>query len=127
MATSTTTNITDYAGRKAQEAREAFKVVKMNATTKTELARVSAYEKHCEEVKATNERVGYDYNPHPYKDFKWDTCVLCRKEIGDDPYGHNPYPLAEDGHCCSRCNKLVIYTRMKSIMGHKAARGMAFD
>jgi hypothetical protein len=126
MAVATTINITDYAGRKAQEAREAFKAVKMNATTKTELARVAACETYVEEVKAMSERVKYAYNPHPYKNFKWETCGVCRKEIMDDPYGHNPYPLAEDGHCCSRCNRLVIYTRMKSIMGHQA-RGMAFD
>lgn len=44
------------------------------------------------------------------------TCCLCG-ELCDCPYGHNPFPLAEDGKCCSACNSSkVIPARMKGII-----------
>jgi len=39
-------------------------------------------------------------------------CVLCGNVL-DDPYGHNPAPLAEEGRCCGECNFFqVLPTRM---------------
>lgn len=39
-------------------------------------------------------------------------CAICGKPITDDPYGHNPLPVAE-GRCCTECSKnVVIPTRM---------------
>ena len=29
-------------------------------------------------------------------------CILCGGSIGE--WGNNPYPLAEEGECCSTCN-----------------------
>ena len=37
-------------------------------------------------------------------------CVLCGRPITG--WGNNPYPLAEDGECCDRCNGLVIQARL---------------
>jgi len=40
-------------------------------------------------------------------------CVICGKEI-KDKFGHNPYPIAMEGRCCSDCNySLVIPARLK--------------
>lgn len=36
------------------------------------------------------------------------TCVLCTETITDDPYGHNPAPLADHGVCCSDCNTTKV-------------------
>jgi len=44
------------------------------------------------------------------------TCCLCGN-LCDCPYGHNPYPLAEDGKCCNSCNaSKVIPARMKGLI-----------
>jgi hypothetical protein len=44
------------------------------------------------------------------------TCCLCSATC-DCPYGHNPFPLATDGVCCSACNSSkVIPARMKGII-----------
>ena len=107
----------DYADRCARQAREKFAKIKAKATTTLQLARVKAYEAHVEMVRQCNEKDGTNYNPHPYDNFKWMTCVLCNKEIHDDPYGHNPYPLKEEGNCCTKCNKLVTYTRFSQLRG----------
>jgi hypothetical protein len=45
-------------------------------------------------------------------------CILCKSDIKDDPYGHNPEPLAsiKDGVCCSECNSSkVIPARLNDI------------
>lgn len=34
-------------------------------------------------------------------------CAICGKPITDDPYGHNPWPVAE-GRCCTECNRNVV-------------------
>lgn len=55
-------------------------------------------------------------------------CAICGKPITDDPYGHNPWPVAE-GRCCTECNKnVVIPTRMfiadfASVIGNEIQRG----
>jgi len=52
------------------------------------------------------------WNPHDQWNFKWETCVICTKTIGDDPYGHNPAPVKKRGSCCTRCNdEVVVPTR----------------
>lgn len=30
------------------------------------------------------------------------TCCICGKEV--EEYGNNPWPVKEDGICCSKCN-----------------------
>lgn len=107
-----TINGESYADRHARLAREEFARVKAAAKTPTEKARVRAYEAHLADVKRKNEQFKANWNPHAYGDFKWQECVLCHREIRDDPYGHNPAPLANDGHCCSLCNAKVIKARM---------------
>jgi hypothetical protein len=112
-----TINGEDYATRHARLAREEFERVKAAATTPTELARVAAYERHVEDVKAKNAQFGANWNPHAYHNFKWEECVLCHREIRDDPYGHNPAPLKNYGHCCSECNTRVVEKRMERFYG----------
>ena len=34
-------------------------------------------------------------------------CVICKKEITDDKYGHNADPVKE-GRCCTKCNHTVV-------------------
>jgi hypothetical protein len=34
-------------------------------------------------------------------------CCLCGNPI-EDPYGHNAWPLVEDGRCCEKCNQTVV-------------------
>lgn len=29
-------------------------------------------------------------------------CCICGKEV--EEYGNNPWPVKEDGICCSKCN-----------------------
>ena len=39
-------------------------------------------------------------------------CCICRRESYE--YGHNPYPVKEEGKCCSFCNEnTVIPARLK--------------
>ena len=38
-------------------------------------------------------------------------CVLCGAEIKG--YGHNPYPLADEGKCCDSCNVDVVSERIE--------------
>jgi hypothetical protein len=40
------------------------------------------------------------------------TCVMCGEDAG--AYGHNPYPLKEEGRCCDECNWMVIQARLDS-------------
>ena len=95
-----------------QRDRDAFQQIKANAQTAKEKARVRAYEAHLVKVQAMNRMYNAHWRPHAYADFRWETCVICRKEIRDDPYGHNAYPLAEEGHCCSKCNEVVVEARL---------------
>lgn len=45
-----------------------------------------------------------------------ESCVLCG-DVLDNPYGHNPAPLAESGRCCSGCNySKVLPTRIGMVM-----------
>lgn len=102
----------DYATRRAREARERFAVIKASAQTDVENARVEAYEAYVESVKQKNEEWGFDYNPHPYENFQWKTCVVCKKMITDDPFGHNAAPLKK-GKCCGMCNARVCDARIR--------------
>jgi len=38
-------------------------------------------------------------------------CVLCDEQIKG--YGHNPYPLADEGKCCDSCNADVVSERIE--------------
>lgn len=29
-------------------------------------------------------------------------CCICGEPLGK--YGHNPYPIKEEGECCDKCN-----------------------
>jgi hypothetical protein len=119
-----TINGEDYQTRHAREAREEFAKVKEQAyKLKAEasaavieagiaLARVKAYEEYLEKVKRDNEKFNTNYHPHPFSSFGWEECVLCDKEIRDDPYGHNAAPLG-NGVCCKACNQDVVEERMK--------------
>jgi len=52
-------------------------------------------------------------NPERYEKLLSYTCVLCEKTFKGD--GNNPWPLAENGLCCSLCNKdKVIPARVNS-------------
>ncbi len=31
-------------------------------------------------------------------------CCICGKEIKDDVFGNNPYPIKNEGVCCQQCN-----------------------
>lgn len=99
----------------ARIAREHFARVKDRARTSLQKARVSAYEAYKASVVAKNIQYGAAWNPCPFNEFKWRKCVLCKEEIRDDPYGHNPYPLAKRGHCCGKCNGDVVQSRWRSL------------
>jgi hypothetical protein len=117
-----TINGETFTDRKAREDREAFAKVKEHVYQKqaraeaavveaqVAMARVKAYEAHVEEINSMNARHGTKYNPHPYSVWGWEECVLCHKEIRDDPYGHNAQPLAA-GVSCSKCNLKVRIAR----------------
>jgi hypothetical protein len=118
-----TINGETFTDRRAREAREAFEKVKAQAyqlkahaeaaiiEAGLALARVKAYEAHVAEIENMNDIHDTDYNPTPYNAWGWEECVLCHKEIRDDPYGHNAQPLA-DGVCCSDCNRKVVRARL---------------
>ena len=38
-------------------------------------------------------------------------CVMCNLTYTGE--GHNPYPLADNGRCCNKCNSKVIDARFK--------------
>jgi hypothetical protein len=43
-------------------------------------------------------------------------CVLCGVSLNPRD-GNNPYPLAEDGACCGKCNETkVIPARIRAII-----------
>ena len=114
-----TINGEDYQTRHAREAREEFAKVKEQAYKLKAEASAAVIEAGIAlaRVKAYEEYVNKNLNPYPYSRFGWEECVLCHKEIRDDPYGHNAAPLA-DGICCKACNEDVIATRQKSwVMG----------
>ena len=100
---------------RADQARNAFEQIKANAHNAKQKARVKAYEAHLAKTEAMNRLYNAHFHPHPYSSFRWEKCVICRHEIRDDPFGHNPYPLAEDGHCCSKCNQLVVEARIADL------------
>ena len=83
--------------------------------------RQQAYKTYCDGVEKTNAKHGTNLHPYPYETFEWQMCVLCETEIRDDPFGHNPQPAKEDGVCCSQCNRLVIYMRLKDVIGENNA------
>ena len=70
----------------------------------------SGYAKYVKGVILTNLCCGTDAVPIPFSEFQHKTCVLCQATIADDPFGHNPQPLAE-GVCCSLCNERVLLAR----------------
>lgn len=86
-------------------------------STNTESERRTAYEAYCQKVAIDNQRHGTNCHPHPYENFQWEDCAICRQEIRDDPYGHNPAPVKNDGVCCSNCNRLVIFQRLRGVVG----------
>lgn len=46
-------------------------------------------------------------------------CCICGKTI-DDKWGNNPYPVKEEGRCCSECNwNVVIPARLEKIYKNK--------
>jgi len=40
-------------------------------------------------------------------------CCICGKPIKD--YGHNPFPLKNEGRCCDECNEKVVMFRVYCI------------
>ena len=51
-----------------------------------------------------------------------DKCCFCGEEL-EAEYGHNPYPLREEGRCCGTCNiNKVVPERMKRIVGQKTIK-----
>ena len=40
-------------------------------------------------------------------------CVLCNKPFTE--MGNDPWPLADKGRCCDKCNELVVEERIKLI------------
>jgi hypothetical protein len=110
-----TESFAEKIARKMRQEAEEFARYKAAATTETELARVKGYEAHVASVEEKNKFFGANWNPHAFSSFQWKPCVLCRKEIRDDPYGHNPAPLAKKGVCCSKCNDRVCDERMSVI------------
>ncbi len=88
--------------------------------TKTAVRRAEedlSYAKYCEMVAAQNAKFKTDFKPRPQHHFQYEDCCLCGKMIGDDPFGHNPFPLCEvddnESRCCEACNsKYVISCRV---------------
>lgn len=39
------------------------------------------------------------------------TCCICGKRIKNE-WGHNPWPIKDEGECCSKCNEKVIAYRI---------------
>lgn len=87
---------------------------KMNSTTVMK-ARANAYQLYKARIEEMNRLHNGNWNPHPYENFQWNQCVLCKIEIRDDPYGHNPSPIANEGVCCTRCNRYVVDARIANI------------
>lgn len=54
---------------------------------------------------------------------KYPKCCLCGGDC-DDIYGNNPFPLANKGVCCNKCNQHVIMARMVTIEGVKNRFGV---
>lgn len=47
-------------------------------------------------------------------------CCICGKTI-EDKWGNNPYPVKNEGRCCSECNwNVVIPARLEKIYKEKA-------
>ena len=41
-------------------------------------------------------------------------CICCRQVQGE--FGHNPWPVKEEGECCDKCNMhYVIPARIKRL------------
>lgn len=46
------------------------------------------------------------------KNIKIFTCCICGKQVQGE-FGHNPWPIHEDGECCDACNySLVVPARI---------------
>lgn len=43
-----------------------------------------------------------------FKDF---TCCICGKRIKNE-WGNNPWPIKNEGECCSACNGKVVAYRL---------------
>ena len=56
-------------------------------------------------------------NMNPENEFE---CVLCNEQTHG--YGNNPYPLADDGRCCDKCNIDVVHERISLAFGGRAVR-----
>jgi len=44
-------------------------------------------------------------------------CVLCGKIIENIYDENNPWPLADEGVCCSECNDSVVAARIARVTG----------
>ena len=45
-------------------------------------------------------------------------CVICTKDIVCDGFywGHNPYPIFDEGRCCHDCNDTVNMERVRRVI-----------
>ncbi len=47
-------------------------------------------------------------------------CVLCGEPLPKNHPGlNNPWPLAEEGNCCDKCNVRVLVERIKNAVRRK--------
>jgi len=119
MASSSTPNIylSSLHARRERERVESEELLAKHLADPEKQAWAEAYLDYAKSVQRGNEQRGTDYKPHPYSNFKHETCVLCAETIVDDPYGHSPAPFRDDypsGRCCSACNsRFVIPMRMQ--------------
>ena len=81
--------------------------------------RLLAYQQHVLHVRNISTRT--EFRPYEYKDFQWNTCAVCRTEIRDTAFGHNPAPLADTGVCCNTCYLKACFTRLRENHGSKEA------
>jgi hypothetical protein len=78
----------------------------------------NGYKAYVRGVILFNQKYGTDYTPMPIDKFEWNECVICDKMITDDAFGNNPFPVKEDGRCCSKCNtETVVPARVRSMFG----------
>jgi len=98
--------VLDYDLRaKAEEERKKFATIDDNSDSfKAEYEdRMTSATDLDEYNESLNENLREDIN----------TCIICGEEFKD--YGHNPWPVAEEGRCCSACNaKFVIPARIEA-------------
>ena len=52
-------------------------------------------------------------------------CCICGNEFQSGEWGNNPYPVKEDGECCSVCNDMFVVPAMIKGMNHEEAEAWA--